>query len=302
MQISWTYSLKLGEPVLGIAINSNYLALGTAYGAVVIYDLDHKIEYLLTDRSEEDVSLISLSEPNYLYFAVGDYYGVKIKFPFHESIPKIIHYSRVHTPESCSTSIVFIKHNQCCLIATENSEILLLNFQTEKTTSYNSLPIRSIPLDFNNDEILIVQYSLNKLRKYSRYSYLNGHSDEFLIVGEDYGHITSPRMFSWGVVFIHNHKGLRLVKDTQTQYYVWVCEQPIVAYEIFENEAVWCACVDLAGKIYILKDWELLQEGALPSTPAQSKFFEMGYPYRLVMLPPYVALSTDHTVYLISFI
>ena len=62
MITQWNWNIRFGDPVLGLSMNSHYLIAGTAFGAVIIYDIQNKDLQILTEFSEEQVNSLSISQ------------------------------------------------------------------------------------------------------------------------------------------------------------------------------------------------------------------------------------------------
>ena len=239
MITQWNWNIRFGDPVLGLSMNSHYLIAGTAFGAVIIYDIQNKDLQILTEFSEEQVNSLSISQNNQIFFAVGDYYCAKLCSPFRSSRPKLIHYhQRIHSQNQCGRSLSFIHKNLCYLVSTSGEKVLALNFDSETTQVFRSIPENSIPLYAFEDKVLILHYLSNQTRRYSYFLLATGAVELVFHVPNKAGHITDMKMVSQGVAFLHDYKNLKIFTFPDGETSVFDNENTIVCYAIHEDEFI----------------------------------------------------------------
>lgn len=294
--------LRFGDPVLAISTTNKYLAYGTAYGRVILYDLFSQEYQQIVEISEEYISSIKVTENSHLYFAIGDFYCAEVGPFTKDSRPKLSHYNKVHTVDDCGNSVTFIHMDTCCLIPTNGGNIYLLNFTQQNSIIYDPLPPSTIPLDYYNEKILTLQYKSTGVRCYSHFCFKTGIIEEIISIGKEHGHITGVKMYRDGIVFIQNFKSLNLYRydenDTQN---VFEIKADILSYGLCElDDAIWCGIIDKRSNLTVLKNWEWVCEGVLEYEGEKVQDFNYGYPYLLVVHPPYLSVTSDTFVYVLE--
>lgn len=220
---SYTYNywyllaIRFADPVSAMAMNENFIVIGTMMGRLCYMSLAPRKSQNIRDISSENISDISY-ENNTFYCGIGDDEVVICPFDSTSGIgsvpanPYKNYKSDSEHNKKCENCFTMLSHS--CIfqiqlsqpeegnvtISPVDAEYVYKDIRRENTEKQGTIPMTnySVPLDFDSERFLWVEYLSDIERRICVYSFRNGGEPYKFKLEKSFGHISHAKFLLTG--------------------------------------------------------------------------------------------------------